>query len=196
MRRALVSHLVVSALAVGWFIFGAPLPGLCLDSKLAAVKSEPLPAVPTSRSAGTNIQGVLFGKPFKAEEALINSFSLTFRQKHKQYARVVLNFAQMQTKLPEKEFFSEGRVQPHVDIALRTKNGEKLRSQSYLSGGDDYFLHVKFGQRLRDGKRIEDGGYDTTVGAVILRFKNGDYVKGTFAAQQSIRIIWDDEAVE
>lgn len=159
------------------------------SSKVASVYTEPLPVAAPAQGATVAVRGVLFGQPFAAGQVLVNSYSLVLRQKHKVYTRLVINFAALHTGLPGQDFSSTGKLQPRVEVFQRRKNGEKLLSKSF-SPGDDYALHVKFGPR----KKV--AGADTTSGAIVLRFADGDYVTGAFVARQSPRLIWDAEAIE
>jgi hypothetical protein len=192
LRATLVAFPV--AFLVGVLFVSMPVEAT--DNKVASVHSETLPLAAPGKADITDVHGVLFGHPFTCEEALINSISLTLRQRQKIYSRVVINFSSLCTKLPNREFFSEGRLQPRVEVAQRLKNGEKLNSHVYESGGPDYALHIKFGPRQSHGPAEHHGRDDTTTGALLMRFSNGDYVAGTFYARQSPRMIWDDEAVE
>lgn len=162
---------------------------------VASAASEALPAFALDRAKGADVHGVLFGHRFNCEEALINGYSLTLRQKHKLYAKVFINFAALRTILPNQEFSSAGRVQPRVEVAQRLKNSDKVVSQVY-EGGKDFGLHIRFGPRQSKDKLHQHLYDDTTPGAIVLRFKNGDYIVGTFCARQSPRVIWDNEAVE
>jgi hypothetical protein len=157
-------------------------------NKVEAVYSDSLPTAAPVGSTAISVHGILFGQPFVADEALINSYSLILRQKHKTYARVVLNFSAFGRPLAGQECFSRGASQPRIEAYQRLKNGGKLRSQVF-GPGDGYALHMKFEPR---NKVL---GSDTTPGAIILRFENGDYVTGTFVARRSPRVIWDDEGI-
>jgi hypothetical protein len=156
--------------------------------EVASVYAEALPAPLPVRGALVSVHGVLFGQPFVADDARINSYCLILRQRHKIYTRVVLNFSAFQRAPAGQEFFSRGTPQPKVEVYQRLKNGEKLRSKIYCPG-DTYALHVKFAPRQRVA------GVDTTPGAILLRFGGGDFIAGNFVARQSPRVIWDDEAI-
>ncbi len=192
LRAALVSLPV--ALLVGLLCLPAPVEAR--ENKVVGVRTEALPVPAPGKAELNDVHGILFGHPFTCEEALINNISLTLRQRQKIYSRVVINFSNLCTKLPGHEFFSEGRLQPRVEIAQRLKNGEKLNLHMYDRGGPDYALHIKFDPRQKHGPAEHNGRDDTTTGALIMRFGNGDYVAGTFYARQSPRMIWDDETVE
>ncbi len=163
---------------------------------VAGIDRETLPQLSPAIAGLVDVHGVLFGHPFLADEALINSISLVLRQKHKAYNKVTINFAPLHTKLPDQEFFSKGKLQPLVEISQRQKNGEKIRTASFSRGSDDFGMHIKFGPRQQTGELHREGSTDTTSGAIIMRFKNGDYVSGTFCARQSPRLIWDDETIQ
>jgi hypothetical protein len=172
-----------------------PLAATANDDKVdpkydfMAVWKETLPEPAKGKESVTAVHGVLFGQPFVADDARINSFSLVLKQKHKIYSRVVINFTCLRLPLPEQSFYSGGKLVPEVSVYQRLKNGEKLRSKIDYGGA-----HCSF--KVEFGKRNRTAASDTTPGALILRFDNGDYVTGTFVARQSPRVIWDDETIE
>ncbi|MBS1991661.1 MAG: hypothetical protein JSS83_14155 [Cyanobacteria bacterium SZAS LIN-3] len=181
--------MAIAALVLG---FCALAPAVAAGNQsLESVYKEPLLLPPASCRPAAAVRGVLFGKPFVADEAYINSCTLILKQKHKIYNRLVLNFLALGTPLPGQEFFSRGKVQPGVEVFQRLKNGEKMNGRIFEGGvkPSAYALHVRFGGRAKCP------GRDTVPGSIALRFAGGDYVVGTFVARQSSRIIWDDETV-
>jgi|GEM_PF-2741712 len=186
------SGVVASALILGLICSGAiGLNSAAWAKGLETVYSVPLVVPPAAARTTVSVHGRIFGRPFAADDAYINSCSLILKQNHKIYCKVVLSFLALQTIPADHEFFSRGKVQPRIDISQRLKNDEKLRSQTFEAGKQNtaYALHVKFGPRFRGGKP------DTTAGAINLRFADGDYLEGTFVAKQSPRLIWDDQSI-
>jgi len=178
-----------AALTLGLFCPG--LVPAALAKGLEDVYSAPLAVPPSSPKTSVSVHGRIFGRPFTADDACINSCSLILKQNHKIYCKVVINFLAMQTVPIEREYFSRGKVQPRIEISQRLKNNEKVREQAFEAGkqNNPYALHVKFGPRFRGSKP------DTTTGAINLRFADGDYLEGSFVARQVPRIIWDDQSI-
>jgi len=174
--------LIIAAVAL------LPGPVLAKGPDLDAVYKTQLSVPPPTPRVSAAVQGRIMGRPFRADEAQINSCSLILKQNHQLYCKVVLNFLALQVEPADHEFFSRGKLQPRIEISQRLKNCEKMLRQTF-DQAQGYALHVKLGKRYRLTKP------DTTSGVINLRFANGDYLEGTFVARQASRLIWDDEMI-
>ncbi|MBU6450500.1 MAG: hypothetical protein KGS72_01885 [Cyanobacteria bacterium REEB67] len=163
-----------------------PLAADAAKADLQAVKKLPL------ATGAERVHGVLGGKPFVCEQALINSYSIVLRQNHGRYARLVLKFSTAGSESLDAsgahEYYSKGDRPPRLEMAYRNSRAEKLELCDPAKIG--FALHLKLAPRQRSTHS------DTTNGAIVLRLANGDFLQGSFTARQSPRVIWDTEQIE
>jgi len=143
----------------------------------ADVTTMPLP--------GAVVKGAVGGKPFVCDVVLWNSFSVTFKQNHKRYCKIVINMMKTQKPLCNIDFTSETNKQVQVYISSRNSNDEKLKVQHFCAKDNFGLKFVLF----------QENKNDTVPGLIILRLPDGSFVSGKFTALKAPRVIWDDEAV-
>ncbi len=139
----------------------------------------------TAPAACGPIKGVVDGLPFVCESALWNSFSVTFKQSHKRYCKVVVNLMQSEKPLSNKNFTSDDNKRVQIYVYTRESNKAKVKEKHFTSKDN-------FGLKFKNGNPRED---DSVPGALTLRLPDGSYVNGAFLAQKAPRVIWDDQAV-
>jgi len=142
-------------------------------------------AAVTAPAACGPVKGVVGGAPFVCESVLWNSFSVTFKQSHKRYCKVVVNMMQSEKPLCNKNFTSDNNK--HVQVYVYTRESSKAKVvEKHLTSKDNFGLKFKLGA-LREN--------DSVPGALTLRLPDGSYINGAFLAQKAPRVIWDDQAV-
>ena len=132
------------------------------------------------------VAGSIAGHPFKPERIQWNSYSITLKQNHQRYCKVVINMMKSQKPLCNLAFTSDSNKRPHIYVYTRSSNSEPIKEQHYTSK-DGYGLKLAMLSPLAD---------DWIPGSLSLRLPDGGFVSGSFKAEKAPRIIWDDESVE
>lgn len=140
-----------------------------------AVVAQPLPV--------NAIGGTVGGKPFKPDSVQWNSYSITMKQSHKRYCKVVVNMMRSQKPLCDLSFTSDTNQRPHIYVYSRSSMSEPVLEQHYTSK-DGYGLKLVL-------LSPQIGGF--VPGSLSLRLPDGSFVAGKFRAEKAPRVIWDDQ---
>lgn len=140
-----------------------------------AVVAQPLPT--------QAIGGTVGGKPFKPDTVQWNSYSITFKQSHKRYCKVVVNMMKSQKPLCDLSFTSDSNQKPHIYVYTRNSMSEPVLEQHYTNK-DGYGLKLVL---------LSPQMVDFVPGSLSLRLPDGSFVAGKFTAGKAPRLIWDDQ---
>lgn len=140
-----------------------------------AVVAQPLP----SQAIG----GTVGGKPFKPDTVQWNSYSITLKQSHKRYCKVVVNMMKSQKPLCDLSFTSDTNQRPHIYVYTRNSMSEPVLEQHYTNK-DGYGLKLVL---------LSPQTADLVTGSLSLRLPDGSFVAGKFTAGKAPRLIWDDQ---
>jgi hypothetical protein len=140
-----------------------------------AVVAQPLPT--------QVIGGTVGGKPFKPDTVQWNSYSITLKQSHKRYCKVVVNMMKSQKPLCDLSFTSDTNQKPHIYVYTRNSMSEPVLEQHYTNK-DGYGLKLVL---------LSPQMVDFVPGSLSLRLPDGSFVAGKFTAGKAPRLIWDDQ---
>jgi hypothetical protein len=131
------------------------------------------------------VSGTLAGQPFKCETAMWNSYSLTFKQNTRRYAKVVVNMMESRKRFFGLSFDSDSHKNTQIFVYTRTSMKAKVEEKRYKVADGCAFKVVLEPEHL---------GH-VVPGTISLRLPDGSSISGKFVAVKAPRMIWDDEEI-
>lgn len=170
----------------------AAQPPLPAQASQPAQTSQPLH---TSQPANTSqsgqkasagsVRGTLSGKPFKCDSVMWNSYSYSFKQNNKRYAKVVVNMMESRKRFFGMSFSSETHKNTQIFVYTRASMKDKVVEKRYTVADGCTFKVVLEPEHL---------GH-VVPGSISLRLPDGSSIAGQFVAVKAPRMIWDDEVI-